>query len=226
MFKRVDIRELVIISDFDGTISKQDTNDLIFKTFGNSNNRYIEELYSKGKIGTREGMIEHYKEIKLQENEYNNFILQNVDIDEGFRSFYDKVNDYKIPFVIVSGGFLNCIKLLFEREKIILPQVYANQLIFKNDKIEINFFRNIEKCNSGFGSCGNCKLKCLEECKNMNKTVIFIGDGLTDRCIAENADLVFAKSALAQYCDEKGVSYIRYQNFNDIKQKLFTEILN
>lgn len=221
MLKETGFDDLAVISDFDGTISQQDTNDLLFKTFGNSNNEYIERLFIEGKIGTREGMLRHFGELMLSEDEYTSFILNNVEIDNGFNAFYTRVKECKIPLIIVSAGFVNAILPLLNRENIRHLQVYANRLIFRKKKIEIDFVHDIDKCGSGFGPCGNCKLKYLEKFKKAGKRVVFIGDGLTDRCIAGKADIVFAKNALAEYCSYKGIPYFRYRNFHDINGRLF-----
>jgi 2-hydroxy-3-keto-5-methylthiopentenyl-1-phosphate phosphatase len=221
MFNQKDFDKLAIISDFDGTISKQDTNDLLFRTFGNSHNEYIERLFIEGRIGTREGMLRHFRELRLSEEEYTDFILNNVEIDDGFKAFYTEAKEHDIPLIIVSAGFVNGILPLLDRESIKHPQVYANRLIFGEEKIEVDFAHDIDKCSSGFGPCGNCKLRYLEEFREAGKKVVFIGDGLTDRCIAGKADLVFAKDALAQYCLDIGIPYIGYRDFYDINNRLF-----
>ena len=50
---------------------------------------------------------------------------------------------------------------------------------------------------------------------------MFIGDGLTDRCIAEEADLVFARDALAEHLAEQGLAFRAYGDFYDIAERIF-----
>ena len=45
-----------------------------------------------------------------------------------------------------------------------------------------------------------------------NAPSIFVGDGLSDRYAIKSADVVFAKDALAEYCNEQSLEYFPYQN--------------
>ncbi len=223
MLKKDDFRDLVVISDFDGTISKHDTNDLLMKCFGNKENKNIERLFREGKIGLKEGMRRHFQELDIDEETYLAFILSDIEMDVGFKQFHKKLKEQDIPLVIVSGGFLNGILPFLEKEKVKIEHIHANKLLFKKDKIEIDFLTNEVECHGKFRPCGNCKLKHFEEIKRSYGKVLFVGDGLTDRCIAERADIVFAKDDLAEYCSEVMIPYIRYENFNDISTKFFGE---
>jgi 2-hydroxy-3-keto-5-methylthiopentenyl-1-phosphate phosphatase len=214
------LQDIVIISDFDGTITLQDSNNLLFKTFGNDENKNIEKLYAKGTIGTKEGMIEHFSIMKLSEGTYSEFIEKKIEMDKGFKQFYNFISKKNIPFIVVSGGFTNCINLVFKREKIILNNIYANKLIFNENNAKPIFLHEIESCNGNFKTCGNCKLYYLEKYRSMGKKVIFIGDGLTDRCIASQSDIVYAKGALEKHCKCNKIQYIKYNDFYDITDSL------
>ena len=43
-------KDLVVVSDFDGTITKKDSNDLLFKKLGGGANQKIEERFIAGEI--------------------------------------------------------------------------------------------------------------------------------------------------------------------------------
>lgn len=221
MIENIDLTQYAIISDFDGTISTQDSNDMLFKILGNTENERIEHLYKTGSIGTREGFQQHFEALELSEDEYSEFILNYIKIDSYFKKFYKKANEMEIPFFVVSGGFRNAISLLLKREGIEDLTVYANELITINNRLTVKFAYDNENCKSEFGVCGNCKVRLLKTFRAMNKKIIFIGDGLTDRCAAEQADIVFAKNELAEYCTSNGVNYILYDSFKDIYGFLF-----
>ena len=65
------------------------------------------------------------------------------------------------------------------------------------------------------GNCraqaGHCKCQALSG--EPEKIRILIGDGRSDFCAAETADLVVAKSALAEHCQAAGLAYIVFGNF-------------
>ncbi|MFO7154099.1 MAG: MtnX-like HAD-IB family phosphatase [Caldicoprobacter oshimai] len=212
----------VIVSDFDGTITNVDTNDLIYFTFGGQESYTIEKLIAEGKMGVKEGALQHFKRIRLTEEEFLNFIFQNARLDSGFKDFCKVIEEKGIPLIIVSGGYINTIASLFEREGIASTniKIYANRLRFKGCFIEAVFLDEDDECESGLGPCGNCKLRRLRELKAQYQTIIFIGDGTTDRCAVHEADVIFAKGHLRNYCATQGIPYIPFDSFHDILRSL------
>ena len=45
---------------------------------------------------------------------------------------------------------------------------------------------------------------------------MYVGDGFSDRCIAEAADRVFARDGLARYLGGRGVAYEPFDDFYDV----------
>lgn len=223
MSNKLDLGKYVIVSDFDGTISLLDSNDLLFKVLGNDENQKIERMYKSGEIGTKEGFLNHFNALKIDEDTYTKFVLEHIEIDKSFKKFYNRVKEKRIPFIIVSGGFINTISIVFQKYGIQDLPVYANRLVAANGKLTVKFAYENSDCKSEFGVCGNCKLKYMEIMKDINKKVIYIGDGLTDRCAIKAADIVFAKDVLAEYCSNLGIEYIRYESFDDIYSVLFAK---
>lgn len=216
-----DLKNVGIIVDFDGTITKVDSNDLICATFGNAKNEIIEQEIRKGNLTLKEGTVLNYEQVSLTEEEYNQFVLANIEIQQGFKEFYTKVNMHNIPFAVVSGGFVNAIELIFEREGITGIDIYANRLIFEDNSNSIAFYNEHDKCYKGTGPCGNCKLENLREFHKYCQKVVFIGDGITDICAAQEADILFAKDELEDYCLKEQIPYIKYNDFFDIANEIF-----
>lgn len=52
--------------------------------------------------------------------------------------------------------------------------------------------------------------------------IVFIGDGVSDLPAANQADVLFARRGLRleEYCQENGISYVPFDTFEDIKNKL------
>jgi 2-hydroxy-3-keto-5-methylthiopentenyl-1-phosphate phosphatase len=59
--------------------------------------------------------------------------------------------------------------------------------------------------------------------KTQDKISIYIGDGLSDTCPAQYADLIFAKGSLARHLEKKRVSYKRFKDFSTIYKYLKEE---
>ena len=49
---------------------------------------------------------------------------------------------------------------------------------------------------------------------------IYIGDGRSDFCVAGRADLVFAKDKLADYCSDKNIPFIAFDDFADLLSRM------
>ncbi len=88
----------------------------------------------------------------------------------------------------------------------------ANEIAWHPDGWRARF-RNGEAC----GTCGEpCKRADLPT----NGNVVYVGDGYSDRCVAQAADRVFARDGLARYLDEHGVSYERFDTLCDVVRSL------
>ncbi|MTI94673.1 MAG: HAD-IB family phosphatase [Firmicutes bacterium] len=210
------MRDTIILSDFDGTITKQDSNTLMIERYGNHLNHKLEQQFTSGEIGTREAMTGHFQNLTISEREYDTFINQEIEVDPGFPEFYTKLQAVGVPLVVISGGYTNAINVVLGREGILPEAILANTLVFTPDGIENCFYHQQPDCIKQFGPCGNCKASHVQRYKNQYRKVIFIGDGLTDRCGAEHADVVCAKGHLAEYCRENGFNYTEYEDFNDL----------
>lgn len=219
-------KELIIISDFDGTITLQDVNNLIFRTFGDEKNEEIEKRFINNKVGEKETLKNHYLNLDLTKNEFRKFVREKIDIDPYFKNFLKYIKSNQFKFVIVSSGFLNYINLILKENNIYEDlKIYANQLEFAEDKIITHFLHNIKSCHQPFGICGNCKNKVVKKYKKKFNKVIYIGDGLTDRCVAELPDYLFVKrdSSLEEHCKDNGINYQSFNSFLDI-HSLFKEV--
>ncbi len=220
----IKLDELAVISDFDGTITNCDTNDLIFSNFGNEINSNIEQLFKNNEIGTREAMEKHFEQITMSEQQYIDYIQNNVSIRDGFYDFARNCMENAIPLSIVSGGFENIINQMLREisPKIACyARVYANRLNFQGEIITPKFKHTTVNCVKEYGPCGNCKRSYVKDLQYQNYQVIFIGDGLTDRCGAENADFVFARDALIDFCRNEQIPFLSYEDFTDVKKYVF-----
>jgi 2-hydroxy-3-keto-5-methylthiopentenyl-1-phosphate phosphatase len=106
--------------------------------------------------------------------------------------------------VILSSGFRELIDPVLEREGVSL-EVHANRLDARPDG-----WRAIWRDEAQCDACGEaCKRGALPN----GAPVVYVGDGVSDRCAALAADRVFARDGLARYLDERGVPYEPFENF-------------
>lgn len=209
-----------VIVDFDGTITTNDTNQLLIERYGDATNDQIERDFIDHKIGSQSALNQHFDTMKLTEAEYNQFLVSSITIDESFKAFVKKIKRQNIRLSIMSGGFHNAIEHLLDDDVLSYATIYPNRLIFKENTIDVEFYEQDETCSAPWGPCANCKGIHMKNLKADNELLVFVGDGLTDRCAVEHADLVFAKDRLATFCEDNGLSYYPYSRFDDIQKTL------
>jgi len=211
---------LKIFCDFDGTVSKNDVWESSFEKFISDKESFkkVSEDYYSQNVNSRETGL---RQLELMENfsfEKLNEYLYTEEIDEHFKEFveYCRQNDHEV--VIVSAGYEQYIDFILKREDIDI-KVYACELIQSDDnKLTIAYHHSDEYCQS----CETCKRNILINNTNDldNEVSVFVGDGLSDQCVSNFADIVFAKGRLASYCWKNNITYFEYKNFSDVKNKL------
>ena len=221
MLKNLDFNDLAILVDFDGTITTEDTNDKMVKIYGNDNTDKIKREFRQGKLSFPAYFQAEISELRLTEEEYIKFLLEEIDISPGFLEFYKKVKEKNIPIGIISGGFKNGIIPFLEKHGIDDIEIFSNKLIFDGNKAHIKFLNGQDTHCCDQGPCGNCKINHYYKYKEKKENVIFIGDGVTDMPVANVAEIVFAKDSLAKYMDKKDLDYIPYKDFKDINKTIF-----
>ena len=215
-----------ILVDFDGTITTEDTNEKLLRKYScidNNKKEKISKEFAEGKVDFATFFKTLIEEVKITETEYINFILNEIEISPGFVEFYNNTKRYNIPVTIVSGGFINGIQPFLKAHGITDAKVYANQLVFDKDNVSLKYYDgdNTDCCE--YASCGNCKINRSKESSVDGQSLLFIGDGTTDKTVINYVDYIFAKDSLERYCIEKDVKYTSYKNFIDINNLLFNK---
>jgi len=214
-------REQILFCDFDGTISLDDVNELLFEVFGDSRTRRLEEKFRAGELDDRRVLVEKFSHLDLTEKELKEFVREEVRLDPSFKQFLQLAEGLFREIVIVSGGFREYIEALFDREEIDFKgSIYANRLDFGGEGPSPRFLHQVDPndCHQPFGVCGCCKWLIFQRRRTEGTRTVYIGDGLTDRCLAEEVDLLFAKEGelLAKYCDERGIPYRPFSDFREL----------
>jgi 2,3-diketo-5-methylthio-1-phosphopentane phosphatase len=209
--------EIIVLCDFDGTISKHDVTDAILERFANPEWEEVEKAWAEGLITSRQCMSEQYGMIKADETELTAF-LDKVEIDETFLNFLAFCRESGYPVTIVSDGFDFYIQKILARYGVKGIEVFSNHMSYVNGAIVTEFPHTNDECET----CGNCKTSIYHSLKKPDNRIVYIGDGWSDRCIAHESDVIFAKHKLIAYCHERGLDYTPYTNFTDIRREMMS----
>ena len=196
-------------TDFDGTITKCDTCEAMVKTFAQDGWEEINRLWEQKLLSTQECAEQTFRLFNAVPDDITQ-LMATIEIDEYFKDFINLVKKRGEKLTILSDGYDLCIKTVLMQNDICLP-FYANKLIY-NGRFMIECINSNETCSL----CGTCKKNLMEMLREKCETVVYIGDGYSDQCPAEHADIVFAKGSLTNYCNEKSIKYFPFNNFKDI----------
>jgi 2,3-diketo-5-methylthio-1-phosphopentane phosphatase len=208
------MREKIIVSDFDGTITKKDTLSKFLEDYANPRWLDIENDWRDGKFGSQECLTRQFALVpNLSPNLVHEF-LKTIEIDEGFIPFCKNLKKKNIPIIILSDGLDYFIYKILERYHLDDINVITNHAYFNEyEKFIIEFPNDSSKC---LNNAGTCKCKVVKSLKKMYKTVCYVGDGASDFCVSKLPDVVFAKSGLVEYCKNNNVKYTEYKSYNDL----------
>ncbi len=203
----------IFFIDFDGTITLEDTCVAMVKTFAADGWEEIDRLWQQKKITTEECSNRLFQLLDAKPADLE-ALLSTIEIDPYFTEFVRLAHGNGDKIAALSDGFDFNINTVFRKYGINLP-FYANKLSY-DGKYIVECLYNNKSC----GNCGTCKTDLINKLKNGSDEAVYIGDGSSDFCAAEHADLVFAKNSLLKHCNENGIDAIPYRNFGDIIKKL------
>lgn len=198
----------IIYCDFDGTITKEDTLRKFFTLFTGDKWLEAEQLWIEGQINSQECLISELNLIKnISPKEMEEF-LETIEIDEYFCEFYKFIKNRNYDFVILSDGFDLFIESVLKRYNLSDIPFYSNALKLNHNRLSVSFPNSNPNCLRSSGTC-----KCS---KITRPDFYYIGDGVSDVCIAKKAQTLFAKHNLKKYCDKNKIDYVSFKSFKDI----------
>ncbi len=211
-------RQIKVFSDFDGTISSKDSLKLLLNRFAGPQWSRLEKKLLNGELSESVVLQKAFDAIDLPFTQAIQFLLKEVRIDSGFKPFVQWTKREGVDLTILSGGFENFIRPLLLREGLVDMPVLANQVSVRGKVWEVSACKISRLCEL----CNHCKTASLvqEIQKNPETFIVYIGDGHTDHCPVQLADLIFAKAGLREYCEAKQLPYVPYETFFDIRQVL------
>jgi 2-hydroxy-3-keto-5-methylthiopentenyl-1-phosphate phosphatase len=205
-----------LVVDFDGTITEQDLLDQIALTFGDEDvYREVDEGLDDDSLTLHEVIRREFEPVRMPLEQVREWVLENVRVRPGFHEVVALANERGWRFAIVSSGFRELIEPVLEREGIAGVEVLSNTVDPDPEGWKVQF-RDSEVCEVCGQPCKRSTAAALAD----GTELVYVGDGYSDRCAAESADLVFARRGLARYLEERGVPFERFEDFHSIARRL------
>jgi 2-hydroxy-3-keto-5-methylthiopentenyl-1-phosphate phosphatase len=195
-----------LVLDWDGTVTDGDGLHLVLLEFGDQEVYEAHEARLGRELTLHEVIAGEFLTVHAPLDDVAAWVRENVRLRAGF---VELARTHR-P-LIVSSGFHELIEPLLEREGLEL-EVRANRLDPRPDGWRV-VFRNDEPCPVCGEPCKRADVAGLDD-------FVYVGDGFSDRCVAGAAAQVFARDGLAQYLEEKGVPFERFDDFYDVARAL------
>jgi len=204
-----------VFCDFDGTITRQDTTDMVLEALADPDWRRLQADWEAGRITGAACMRGQVALIRGPAADLD-AVLDGVELDPGFAEFVDWCETRGLPLSIVSDGVDYFIRQLLARHGLERLPVVSNRLAGEPGAWRLEHPPGAADCANGSGVC-----KCAAMGDGASDdTMIFVGDGRSDFCVARRADILFAKGALAAHADEIDEAYLAFDTFHDVGRAL------
>ncbi|EHK99794.1 putative Uncharacterized phosphatase [Glarea lozoyensis 74030] len=209
--------KFIFFTDFDGTITQQDSNDFLVNTYGLGPTRR-KELFQDvlfGRTSFRDAFKTMLDSVQLPLDH----------LDEGFKEFYEWARANNVPVVVLSGGMEPLIRALLGH---LLGVEEGRGLVIMSNGVKAREGMEVGeeggweieyRDESAFGHDKSRQIRPYAELPDGKRPVLFYaGDGVSDLSAARETDLLFAKAGhdLVTYCQNEKVPFTTFQNFNEI----------
>ena len=196
-----------LVVDFDGTITEVDLLDEIARTFGDPEvSRRLDEGLDRGALTLREVITREFEPVRAPLGEVVSWVLEHARVRSGFRELVGLARERGWRVLVLSSGFHELIEPVLAREGVDV-ELAANRV-----EPDPAGWRVLWRDEATCPVCGEaCKRAALP-----SEEVIYVGDGMSDRCAALAAGRVFATRGLARYLAERGAPYEPFDDFFDV----------
>lgn len=208
---------LSFFCDFDGTIADSDMIATIMRKFAPDEAGRVIAQITAGTVTVKDGVEQLFALLpSARFNEIRAFAMSAVSIRQGFASFCELCEQRRWPLRVVTGGFDFFVEPALSRFGAHL-QIYCNRLDASGEYLRVVWAVPCEApCTGG---CGLCKPTVMQRSGDTGLRIV-IGDGVTDRRAAAQADFVFARDRLLTICAEQGWPHARFDTFDDVIRRL------
>ncbi len=191
-----------LVLDWDGTVTERDTLHMVIERFGDLEVFRAMEAEIERRLTLNEVIAVEMATITAPYDEVVEWLLEHARVRAGFAALVARQDP-----LVVSAGFHELIEPILARERVTVP-VIANRIA-----------AHPAGWRASFRERGVCEI-CGEPCKRLDVggqgPFVYVGDGVSDRCVALAADLVFARDSLAEWLEARGTHFERYDDLADV----------
>ncbi|MBV9673009.1 MAG: HAD-IB family phosphatase [Verrucomicrobia bacterium] len=206
----------ILISDFDGTITRYDFFDLVRKRwpFGPENDPW--EKYVSGQVTHFQALADIFSRIRTTEEDLRK-LAESMELDSTFREAVRTLRDQGWEIIVASAGCAWYSRYLLDKSPVSL---FANPGVFDPEQgLQMSL-----PTDSKFFSpeTGVNKVQIVREALGRSQRVGFVGDGRPDLepALMVGPELRFARGWLAEALTERGERFHPFERWSQIADQL------
>lgn len=201
----------IVFCDFDGTITAVETFVAMFKEFApDISAELLPQIYHR-QITLRQGVRQILESIPSHRYPEILEFTRSQPTRPGFVDLLDFLDTHQVPLIVVSGGLQGMVEVVLGE---LVHRVHAIHAI------EVNTDSEYLQIHSPYED-GTEMVAKVNVIQHYGEThAIAIGDSLTDLNMALYAPTVFARDRLAEYLHQHQKTYISWNDFFDVRDRL------
>lgn len=204
------LTQTTVLIDFDGTISREDVNLHLLERFAGEGWEDLDRRYETAEIGSRQYVTELWKLLPADLTRLQR-AADEIPLDPELGELARFLDQRGAEVIVVSDG------LGFYVEPRCAP--YGLKVVTNTVESGHALFPYADPtCPCGL--CGTCKPAQVRAIRAKGRSCVLVGDGTSDRFAAAEADLVFAKDRLVDWCQSAGLPFVPFDNLGDVERAL------
>lgn len=203
--------ERIVLCDFDGTITTEDTFVKMMQEFTPKLAReLLPEIYAL-RLTLRDGVRQTLESIPTVQYPDILAFMEGEPIRPGFVEFLDFLEQQEVPIAIVSGGVRGMVETVLGPLKHRVLAIHA---------IELDLGAEYLRVYSEFEGGTELVNKVAVMRRYSAGETVAIGDSVTDLNLGMEAQVVFARDRLATYLTDRQKPYVEWHDFFDLRDCL------
>lgn len=204
----------LIACDFDGTITRRDTLHLVIDRFGRREVwDALEPDLRAGRMTLEQAMETEFATVRATPGQVRDLVRREAGIREGFPDFVRWARGVGHRVEVLSNGFASIIRDVLADAGVPDLPFHSHDAEFTLEGAHITWSARGERCTLCDRPCKRHDLAGLAH----GDPVAYVGDGISDRCVAGAAAVVFARAGLAEWLTERGEPFVPYEDFHQVR---------
>ncbi len=210
-------KPFAVLCDYDDTVAVENVAEMLLTRFCTEVWKDYREEFRAGRITLREYQERAFAAVGACRQDMMGLVRAAATLRAGFKELAGFCHEHDMPLAVVTNGLDFYVQALMEREGLEDVPVYSVVTEFTAQGIRYSYPFAAPECPVNWG---NCKCRVLELYRQQGYAVAYAGDGRSDFCAAQHADLVFARSHLLAHMRASSLPCVPFEDFFVVAETL------